>query len=122
MPIYGADPNAYFMPAYRDIINITNAPEAVVTTTFAHGYLDGAIVRIYIPLNFGMQQINEMQGSITVLSPTTFSITIDSTQMDPFSIPPIQPGWNLTPAHVVNVGEDNDHLDSSFRNILTPLY
>jgi hypothetical protein len=120
MPLIGAIVNPYFMPAGREIAAITNADIAEVTTTFAHGYLDGAIVRLYIPKNFGMEQADGLIVTIAVTSPTQFLITLDTTTYDPFVIPPLQPGWNLTPAQVIPVGEQTDHLDSSFKNILTP--
>lgn len=122
MPGTGALVYPIYMPAMREIADITNALEAVVTTTFAHGYITGSICRFYIPLYFGMQQVNRHKGSITVLSPTTFSITVDTTLMDPFSIPPLQPGSIWTPAQIVPIGEDTDTFDSAFINILTPLF
>lgn len=82
-----ANPNPIFQPATRLIASITNANPAVVTTTFAHQYKDGTIVRLDIPPADGMQQANQLTGSITVLSPTTFAISIDTTQFAPFAIP-----------------------------------
>lgn len=120
MPLVGAYPNPIFMPAMRDISAITNATTAVVTTTFDHGYLTGAIVRLYIPHGFGMTQANRKKGSIEVISSTQFSITLDTSSFDAFVIPSVQPGWNLTPAQVVPIGEDTDTFDSSFMNIITP--
>ncbi len=118
----GALVNAYEIPAMREIAAITNSVEAVVTTTFDHGYLTGGIVRLYIPNYFGMTQANRLKGSITVLTATTFSITIDTSFFDPFVIPTYIPEpAPYTSAQVVPIGEDTDHLDSSFRNILTPL-
>jgi len=121
MPGTGALVHPIYMPAMREIAAITNAFPAVVTTTFDHGYISGSICRLYIPLYFGMQQANRLKGSIIVLSPTTFSISVDTTLMDPFSIPPLQPGSIWTPAQIVPIGEDTDTFDSSFENILIPL-
>lgn len=120
MPLAGAYPNPIFMPAMRDIAAITNAFPAVVTTTFAHGYLTGAIVRLYIPHNFGMSQANYIKAPIVVTSSTQFSILIDTSSFDPFVIPSVQPGCNLRPAQVVPVGEETYTFDSSFMNIITP--
>lgn len=122
MPYYGAIVNPKFMPAARDIVAITKAFPLQVTTSFAHSYLSGLIVRLYIPVNFGMVILNKVKGSIVVTGPTTFTMNIDSTYLDPFVVPPDQPGNNLTPAQVVPVGEDTDILTQSFVNILTPQF
>lgn len=73
-----------FQRAMRVISSITNANPAVVTTTTNHQYITGMIVRLNVPMGFGMQQVNQQQGLITVLSNTTFSISIDTTLFDPF--------------------------------------
>ena len=128
MPYYGDIQNPTFMPAIRDILSITQANPAVITTTFDgtnpgdNGYLSGLIVRLNIPLNFGMQALNEQIFTITVLSSSTFSIPLDTTSLEPFSVPSIQPGFNYTPAQVTPVGEVTAQLNQSFRNTLTPLY
>lgn len=123
MPYYGALQKPIFQPAVADISSISQASLAVVTTTFATQYLTGLIVRLYIPQYFGMEQLNGFQGTITVLSPTTFTIPIDSTFFDPF-VTPIQPVGQplINPAQVVPIGEDAAILTQSFVNILTPQF
>lgn len=126
MAYYGAIENPVYAPAMRNILSITQAEQAVITTTFDgvvagdHGYVSGTIVRIIVPINFGMQQINKLSGPITVLSPSTFSIPINTLGFDAFSIPPLNPGHNGTPAQVVPFAEVNRQLSASFRNILRP--
>ena len=122
MPYYGAIQNPKFMPAVRDIVAITNGFPLEVTTSFDHSYLSGLIVRILIPPNFGMEQLNKKVGSILVTGPTTFTLNIDSSQFDPFSVPSPQPGNNYTPAQVTPIGEDADILTQSFVNVLTPQF
>lgn len=131
LPYQGAIVNPIYMPAVRDILSVTNAFPAVVTTTFdgttpgAHGYLSGLIVRLVIPPNFGMRPPQTMNGTvarITVISDTTFEIALDTTNWGTFVVPALQPGNNGTPAQVVPVGEETSTLTSSFRNIQTPLY
>lgn len=73
-----------FQRAMRVIESITNAYPAVVTTTTNHQYITGMIIRLNIPSGYGMQQVNQQQGLITVLTDTTYSIDIDTTLMDPF--------------------------------------
>ena len=110
-------PNPIYQPAMRFISNITNANPAVVTTTQEHLYISKTIVRIDIPRNFGMQQINQQFGEITVLSPTTFSITIDTTFYDPFFIAPNYP-YNAQQAQAVPFAENNSILTAAVQNTL----
>jgi tryptophanyl-tRNA synthetase len=106
-----------FQPALRVVSTITNANPAVVTTTFPHQYITGSIVRINIPLGYGMQQINQMVGEITVTGTTTFQISIDSTSFSAFSVPATQPA-NQQYVTVVPVGEDNNQLTAAVQNVL----
>ena len=109
-PVYG--------PAMRLIASITNANPAVITTSFAHGYITGTVVRLSIPPACGMQQANGLTGTIVVLSPTTFAINIDTTNFDVFSIPLSLPFWVNVCAQVIPIGEDNDILTAAVQNIL----
>jgi hypothetical protein len=126
MPGYYSLVNPVYTPAMRNILSITNDFPAVVTTTFDgvvpgdNGYLTGLIVRLIIPPNFGMTQANQLLGTITVISTSQFSITIDTTSFDPFVIPTTQPGSNYTAAQVVPVGEVNSQLTQATFNVLPP--
>jgi len=113
-----ANPDPIYQPAMRLIAAITNSNPAAVTTTFAHQYSTGIIVRLDIPVADGMQQANGLIGPITVTSPTTFTMAIDTTQFDPFSIPMSAPPNINICAQVVPVGEVNETLDYAVRNVL----
>lgn len=114
MPIL-AQQDPFYQPSMRIVTNITNASPAIVTTSFDHDYISGLIMRLDIPLEYGMQQANGQKGEITVLSPTTFSITIDTTYYDPFVNQPTGPQY----AQVVNVGERNSQLTGAVQNVQT---
>jgi len=109
-----------YLPAMRIITSITNDLEAVITTSFDHNYVTGEIVRISVPtihgtFPWGMNEINDRQGEITVVSPTTFSITIDTTYFEPF----VTPGGSPTQRpYVVPIGEINSILTAATRNVL----
>lgn len=113
-----------YQRAMRCILTITNANPVVVTTTLDginpgnHDYSTGLIVRLDIPLGFGMEQANQFIGPITVTSPTTFTLPIDTRTFDPFNTPSYLPGHFGTPAQVVPVGEVNDILTMATENIL----
>jgi hypothetical protein len=108
----------------RLVTAITQALVAEVTTSFAHQYKTGAIVRFYIPPACGMQQLVQYVNTanptypITVTGLTTFTIPIDSSMFDPFSIPVLTDPTINTAALVVNVGELTLNLDSAEQNVL----
>ena len=116
MPIL-AFPNPIYKPAMRIIDNITNQNPAIVTTSFAHNYISGLIVRLIIPPGFGMLQANQLQGEILVLTPTTFAIDIDTTFFDDFDIPLTFP-LSYQEAQVVPIGEINSILTGATQNVL----
>lgn len=115
-----AQENPIYQPAMRIISAITNASSALVTTTFDHDYITGEIVRIVIPripydeVGFGMSQINNQTGTITVISPTTFTIDINTTTYDAF----INAGGTQWYAQVVPIGEVNSMLTAATQNTL----
>ena len=119
-----ANPNPIFQPAMRLIDSITNANPAVVTTTFDHQYLDGTIVRLDIPPADGMQQANGLFGSIVVLSPTTFSIAIDTTSFAPFVIPAVIQNGTFVCAMAVPIGGPSVSVNQAVKvatvNVLNP--
>ncbi len=129
MPIPNT-PNYYavqfpsFQRAMRNILSITQAENALVTTTFDgvnpgnHQYSTGLIVRLYVPNGFGMVQANELSSPITVINDTQFTMPIDTTNFDAFVVPAFQPGAFGTPAQVVPVGEVNDILTEATQNVL----
>lgn len=88
MPTCGAVQSPTFQPAMRIISAITKAQQAEVTTTFAHNYTTGLIVRLYVPRTYGMTQANKFSGPITVTSDITFTMNLDSTGFDTFFVPP----------------------------------
>lgn len=112
-----ANPNPIFQRAMRIVTAITNSNPASVTTSFAHQYMSGLIVRLIIPLGVGMEQMNQMTGTITVTSPTTFLINIDSTYFDTFVIPAMPPSA-YTCAQVIPIAEINSILTEATQNVL----
>jgi hypothetical protein len=107
-----------FTPQARVISNITNAFPAVVTTTVAHGFLTLLLVRFFLPLPtyFGMQPLNGQFAQITVLSPTTFSVPIDTRVMNAFTTA----GTSQVP-QVISMAENASSLLQAERNALPPI-
>jgi len=116
MPVWYANPDPTFQPAMRLIDDITNAKEAVVTTSFDHDYSTGMIVRIYVPDKYGMSQIDGQDAPITVLTSDTFSIEIDTTDYDSFSAPVTPPYCHKT-SLCVPIGNVNNSYNLAVRNV-----
>lgn len=83
----GAIPNPVYQPAMRVITNITQANPCVITTSFAHDYLSTDIVTLYISRAFGMHELNEAIGQITIIDTTSFYFPADTTILGPFTDP-----------------------------------
>jgi hypothetical protein len=54
-------------------------------------------------------------GEIVVISPTTFSVNIDTTSYTPFVIPSLA---HYTCSQVIPIGEDNTLLTAATKNVL----
>jgi hypothetical protein len=110
-----------FQPAMRVITNITQSNPAIITTGINHLYINDMVVRIDMypqflnkgsaAANNGMIQMNQQFGTITVLSPTTFAIPIDSTNFDAFVLAPIPT------AQAVPIAEANSILTAAVQNV-----
>ena len=136
---------AYVYPVYQpqscNITSISNANPAIVTTgdvtypggvqtitPFVNGYLSGTIIRLVIPLGFGMSlpsqtQGNVLTGEITVIDDHTFSMNVDTTLFQPFILPSpitLMDGTQLLAqnAEAVPFAEDPYMLTAAVRNVL----
>jgi hypothetical protein len=113
--------NTLYIPAAKIITAITNANPARVTTSVAHNYVNGGIVRIVIPPantieSHGMQQIDQQFAPITVINPTNFYIAINTTAYEPFVVPSPQKQF----AQSIAIAEVNESLLSAVSNSLNP--
>jgi hypothetical protein len=109
-----AQTHPVFKPAMRIITDITSGNPAAVTTSFNHGYSSGIIVRLVVPLGFGMQEVNDQFGEITVISPNSFDIDIDTSYFNPFFVP----AGNKQYAQCIPFGEDNSTVYLAYQNVL----
>lgn len=108
-----------YQPSMRLITDITNAVTPTFTTSFDHGYSTGLIVRIKVPaLRFGMTQIDQFVGVITVTGDDTFTMDIDTTNFNAFTIPDPEEAFTAVFPEVVPVGEQNSILTQAVRNVL----
>lgn len=99
------NPNFPFLYDISYIESITQSNPCIITTTSPHGYSTGFNVRVTFPFpyskSFGMIQINGLSGLITVFSPTSFSMPINTLGFDPFVV-----GTTLEKAQVIPIGQE----------------
>lgn len=121
-----------FYPRRRFITGITQAASAVVTMSVTHGYVVGEKVRLNVPTEFGMSQMDGLLGTITAVTTggtNTITVDIDSTGFTAFAFPTTAiAGAGITFAQVVPVGEaatgayanllDDATTNTSFRGVL----
>ena len=62
-------------------VQVDNAVSQVNT------YIVGMAVKLFVPYNFGMFQANNLVGTITAISGSVFTLNLDSSQFDQFTIP-----------------------------------
>lgn len=100
-----------FTPSANVIIVISNSNPAVVMTLSPHGYDDGLFVRLVVPKNCGMQQINGLVGEISILTPNTFNFPVNALNFDSFAYTSID-----QIAQVIPVSEDAFSLEQAVKN------
>lgn len=110
--------DARYYPANRYITKITQATSAVITLSVTHGFTAGQSVRIIVPDDFGMTEMNGLLANITAVSTAnnTITVDIDSSSFTAFAFPTsatAAAGINF--AQVVPVGET---ANSTYANSL----
>lgn len=98
--------NPIYYPRQRVISNITAANPGVVTTLVDHGYTTGQKVRLQVPAECGMIELDGVTATVTAINAATFSIAIDTTAYTAFTFPTIA----VVPcnfAQVKPIGEDS---------------
>lgn len=104
--------NPLYYPRNRYISAITQAANAQVTTTVAHGLTVGQKVRFHIPeitaVAFGMVEMDRMEATVmTIVSAYAFTINVDTTAMTAFAFPlTADVGAGMSFAQVTPIGMD----------------
>lgn len=99
-----------YQPAMRIVTAISQTNPAQVTTSFAHQYNSGIIVRIDVPHANDMPQINGLELPITVTGATTFTVPVDASVFQAYV--------NNECCCVVPIGQLNSQLTDAARNVL----
>jgi len=109
--------NPRFTPSLKVISSITKDNPATVTTDSTHGYVSGIIIRFVIPCAVGMQQLDNRTGEITVTGSNTFTVNIDTTKFDDFSVPAIPKWYENVCALVLPIGENSSQVNAAVRDV-----
>lgn len=74
---------------FLNIVSITNANPMAVTVNTPNTWIAGQLAYFSVPFSYGMFQLNALTGQILSADNTNliFSVSIDSTQFDVFSLP-----------------------------------
>lgn len=106
---YRVIPAARYSPTRRWITAITTGATTEIQLSVTHAYLVGDIITVHLPdANFGMTQIDGIEGEITAINTTTNTITVDivSTGFTAFAFPSSAvAATGITFPHVTPVGE-----------------
>jgi hypothetical protein len=98
-----------YTPGIQYIESITNAQNALVTTTADHSYVVGQSVQFFIPPQWGIRQLNQRKGVVlTVPTDTTFTVNINTTTFDAFITPSPAPYIVIDTPQVAAVGDFNN--------------
>lgn len=103
-----------FIPQRLVVFDIqSSGSSSVVSTSFPHGYAVGMKVRLKVPSNFGMTQMDGLEGKITAVSsdadgPTgsinIFTVDIDSSAFTAFAWPASATPFKSNYAQAIPIG------------------
>jgi len=96
------------MPQVRYIINVTQAASAVITMSVTHGYSVGQRIKIVMPEEYDMVEINNKYVTVTAVDTAnnTITVDIDSTGFTAFDFP-VDAALPFSPAITVPDGNEN---------------
>jgi hypothetical protein len=104
-------PYPYWYPARRNIVNITQANPAVITTSVDSTYIAGQSIRLNIPAQFGMIQANGLLVNIISVTGGNITVNLDTTGFTAFTFPLVA-AYAFTPAQTIPVGEETDQFSN----------
>lgn len=117
-------PGVISIPSSLVITAITRSypMECTITVndvTQANTYIEGQLVRLFVPYPYGMFQANGLQGKILSNLGSVITLDIDSIGFDEFSVPPtgqIQPA-SMAPSGSRNLQYNNTTDQVGFQSL-----
>ncbi len=120
-------PGVNTIPNALVITAITRSMPMVVTATLVNTapnprvntYQAGMNVRLYVPRTYGMCQANGLVGTILGLAGNVFTLGLDSSLFDAFTVPvtQVESPASLSPYGSRNLEYDNTTNDVPFQNL-----
>lgn len=105
----------FYQPSRFEISNITKGRTTVVTTSDANNYVVGQQVRLTVPLEYGMYQINGQQGMvISIPASDEVEILIDSLQYDDYVA-----ATSTNVPQILAIGDFNSGIISSTGRVIS---
>lgn len=110
-------PGTIAIPSSLVVTAITNSYPMVVTVvvnaiTEANTFQQGQLVRLTVPITYGMFQANGLIGQVISNISNVITLDLDSTRFDIFTVPS---GVVLTPASLAPNGARNLTIDNTTR-------
>lgn len=97
-----------YTPGIVVISSVTQSNPALVSTVTNHNYVIGQEVQFFVPLQWGMRNLNLLKGYVlTVPTLTTFTVNIDTSQFDLFVTPIPTQYVVIQNAQVAAIGDFN---------------
>ncbi len=111
-------PGTIQIPSGGLITAITNAQQAVITIninplTEANTYIPGQLVRLTVPVNYGMFQANNVTTQIQSISGDQLTVDLNTINFDPF----VLSSTGTTPASLAPAGSRNLAYSNSTNQI-----
>lgn len=76
-----------FFPQLRYISGVTQAANAVITFTVDHDYQVAETLRFHVPTEFGMVELDGLEGEVISVTASTITVDIDSSAFTAYAFP-----------------------------------
>ncbi len=112
-------PGTIQIPSSLTITDISKSYPMIVTFTIntvteANTYRSKQVVRLTVPITYGMYQANGLEASILDVGSSTMTLDVDSRLFDTFSIPS---AGQIQPATLAPSGSRNLQFDNTTRQV-----
>lgn len=75
------------LPSTSIVTAITQATQAVVTTSVAHDYVVGQLLHLSVPSSFGMTEADQLTAKVVAVTDYSLTLDLDTTSFTAFAFP-----------------------------------